>query len=319
MRRSWWIAALLIACGPGKPEAKVQPDVTTEAPKAHPDVPSAPRAQPGVTPEAPKAQPDVAPEAPKAQPDPAPAPTPSLESTPSEPDDKTLERTPGLTPTLPLVRSAAPKAHKDLAGTPGESPAMGASDAEALVRVFVFSDFQCPVCRRAVEPLKKLVRAFPGEVQVVFKQHPLASHGRAEPAARASLAAMAQGRFWEMHDRLFDAQRALEDADLAAHAQALGLDMVAFDKALADPKLAAQIAYESAQAEALDARGTPAFFVNGERTVGWGSYLGIESQVKRALETAREQLAKGVPRAEVARRATAERDPAAASILFGDP
>jgi len=196
---------------------------------------------------------------------------------------------------------------------------MGASDADALVKVFVFSDFQCPVCRRAVEPLKKLARAFPGEVQVIFKQHPLSSHQRADPAARASLAAMAQGKFWEMHDRLFEAQSQLDDQGLRAAAQALGLDMAAWDKSLTDPALVAQIAYEGAQAEALDAKGTPAFFVNGDKTVGWGSYMGIESQVKQALDDARALLAKGTARADVARIATAAKDPQTAAILFGKP
>ncbi len=244
-------------------------------------------------------------------------PTPTPAPTPAEPDDKTLERTPGLTAPLPLVKAAAPKPHAGLAGTPGVSPAMGASDAEALVKVFIFSDFQCPVCRRAVEPMKKLARAFPGEVQVVFKQHPLSSHSRAEPAARATMAAMAQGRFWEMHDRLFEAQGALDDEGLRTAAQALGLDMAAWEKALTDTAITAQIAYESAQAEALDAGGTPAFFINGTKTVGWGSYMGVESQVKQALEAARALLAKGVARADVARLATAAVDAKAAAVLFG--
>lgn len=281
------MALLASACGPSKSEVPAPADVVAPAP------------------------------APTPVPVPTPAPVTAPTSSPAEPDDKTLERTPGLTAPLPLVRAAAPKPHAGLAGTPGVSPAMGASDAEALVKVFVFSDFQCPVCRRAVEPMKKLARAFPGEVQVIFKQHPLSSHQRAEPAARAAMAAMAQGKFWEMHDRLFDAQSQLDDASLRATAEALGLDLAAYDKALTDPAISAQIAYESEQAEVLEAQGTPAFFVNGDKTVGWGSYMGIEAQVKQAVEAAKALLAKGVPRAEVAEKATAEKDAKTAAVLFG--
>lgn len=81
--------------------------------------------------------------------------------------------------------------------------------------------------------------------------------------------------------------------------------MAAYDKAFADPAIAERIAYEAAQAEALDAKGTPAFFVNGQKTVGWGSYMGIESQVKQSLEAARALVAKGTPKADVAKVATA--------------
>lgn len=290
-------ALLIAACSKSEPPAPAAPAAPVPAAPAAP-APSAPvPAVPAVP----------APAAPAA---PAPA-------TPAEPDDKTLEHSPGLTAPLPLVKAAAPKPFAGLAGAPGESPAMGAPDADALVKVFVFSDFQCPVCRRAVEPLKKLVRAFP-EVQVVFKQHPLPMHQRADAAARASMAAFAQGRFWEMHDRLFEAQNALDDGDLANHAQGLGLDMTAWQAALNDPKVAAQIAYESAQAEKLEANGTPAFFVNGEKTVGWGSYYGVEAQVRQALEAAKALLAKGVPKADVARQATAAKDAAIAAVLFGE-
>ena len=286
---------LILACGKSEPTATHE--VTAPVTPSEPTAPAP----------APTSAPDAA----------APAPAPAPSTSPAEPDDKTLERTPGLTPPLPLVKAAAPKPFAGLAGTPGESPAMGASDADALVKVFVFSDFQCPVCRRAVEPMKKLVRAFP-EVQVVFKQHPLAMHQRADAAARASMAAFAQGKFWEMHDRLFEAQNALDDADLANHAQGLGLDMAAWQAALNDPKIAAQIAYESAQAEKLEANGTPAFFVNGDKTVGWGSYFGVEAEVRRAIEDAKALLAKGVPKAEVVRQATAAKDPGVAAVLFGE-
>lgn len=291
---------VLVGCGKKAPEAPVPaPDVTAPAPVAQADVAPAPADA--------AAPADIA----VAAADTAPAPP----AEPAEPDDKTLERSPGLTPVLPLVKAPAPPAIKDLAGTPGESPAMGPNDA--IVKVFLFSDFQCPVCRRAVEPMKKLVRAFPGDVQVIFKHHALPSHSQAEPAARASLAAFRQGRFWEMHDRLFENQQGLDEATLRSQAISAGCDGAKYDTDFADPAIAAQVAFESAQAQAIDAMGTPAYIINGDKTVGWGSYLGMESQVRRALDEARQMVTDGVPRAEVAKKATEKRDAAMAKVLFG--
>jgi protein-disulfide isomerase len=297
----WLLLPLLAACGkPATPAPEVQSAASVATVSSPSDVSSSPDVSPPPV--------DTAP--------PRPTPPPEPVSSPAEPDDRILEKTPGLTPPLELVRVPPTKAAKGLAGTPQESAAAGPDDA--IVKVFVFSDFQCPVCRRAVEPLKKLVRAYPKELQLIFKHHALSSHGRAEPAARAALAAQKQGRFWEFHDRTFDAQQNLEDADLLAHATAVGCDPKAFELAFQDPALAAQVAYESAQAQALGMEGTPAFVINGEKSVGWGSYLGIESQVKVALETARALAASGTPKARVALEATRAKDPAAASILFGD-
>lgn len=262
-----------------------------------------PAPAPAPTP-APAPAPTVAPTpTPAPAPAPAPAPTPTPTPTPApaptaEPDDKTLERTPGLTPPLPLVKAPSKV---------GLEPAMGPNDAK--VKVIVYSDFQCPVCRRAVEPLKKLVRDLAPDVQVIWRNHPLESHARAEPAARAAMAAFRQGRFWELHDRLFDAQSALDDDTIRQHAQAVGLDLAQFDKDLVDPALAKQIADEAAQAEALDAKGTPAFFVNGEKTVGWGSLMGLRYQVEQAKTTGAGKTAEDATRAK---------DPASAKILFGD-
>ncbi|MFO0748621.1 MAG: thioredoxin domain-containing protein [Myxococcota bacterium] len=191
-------------------------------------------------------------------------------------------------------------------GPAGLDPAMGPNDAK--VKVIVFSDFQCPVCRRAVEPLKKIVRDMAPDVQVIWRNHPLPSHARAEPAARAAMAAFRQGKFWEVHDRFFEAQSALSDDELRQHAAATGLDLAQFDKDLVDPALAKQVADEAAQAEALGAAGTPAFFVNGEKTVGWGSMMGLRYQIEQALK------AGGGKSAEEATRA---KDPAVAKLLFG--
>jgi protein-disulfide isomerase len=157
----------------------------------------------------------------------------------------------------------------------------------ARVKVVVFSDFQCPVCTRVVEPLKHLVRSYPDTVQVIFKHNALESHRYARQAAAASIAAFRQGKFWEYHDRLFQNQNALGEADLLRYAGEIGLDGPRFETDLKATDVAAQVAYETAMAEKLDMPGTPGFFINGERLAGWGSYSGFKGMIDRALEQAK--------------------------------
>ena len=178
----------------------------------------------------------------------------------------------------------------------GDSPYIGVKDP--LVVVNVFSDFQCPVCKRSADPIKQLAADFPGKVQVYFRNNALEMHGRSKPAALACTAAGKQGKFWQYHDKLFQEQ-ALDDGSLKKYAQELGLDMAQWEKDIADPKLAERIKEESSWAEKMGASGTPAFFVNGVRQVGWGSYLALKSIVAREVEKGDELIASGTPKAKV--------------------
>ncbi len=214
---------------------------------------------------------------------------------------KELEGQAGATPALPGVLVPPGPKHPSVDGVPGPSPAMGPSDA--LVRVLIFSDFQCPVCRRVVEPVKELARRYPEDVQFIFKENALEMHRNAARAAAAAIAAQRQGKFWEMHDLLFQDQSRLSDEDLRDRARQLGLDLARFDRDRASDEVAQQIVYERNLAAALGARGTPGFFVNGRRLVGWGSYGGFKAMVERALREAKPYVAK-VGRAKAALAAT---------------
>ncbi|MGH0032229.1 MAG: DsbA family protein [Myxococcota bacterium] len=146
-------------------------------------------------------------------------------------------------------------------------PALGPADAP--ITVIEFSDFQCPFCRRALPTLRELRKRHPQDVRVVYRHLPLETiHPRARAAAEASVCAEQQGRFWEFHDRLFEAQDALSDADLRAHAEALGLDLTAWDACLADPAPAARVDADVEAARAVGLSGTPAFLVNGVLLTG---------------------------------------------------
>ena len=146
------------------------------------------------------------------------------------------------------------------------SPSKGSN--YALVTIVKFSDFQCPFCKRVTGVLKKIHQAYGNKVRLVYKHNPLPFHKDAPLAAQASYAAHQQGKFWEMHDKIFEKNRALKRADLERHAQALGLDMAKFKADIDSFAAKAQIKADQALAAKLGARGTPHFFVNGKRMPG---------------------------------------------------
>ena len=135
----------------------------------------------------------------------------------------------------------------------------------APVTIVEFSDFQCPFCGAAYPELERIVSEFEGRVKLVFKHYPLPSHSRAVPASRAAEAAGRQGKFWEMHDILFQNQRKLEDADLARYADMLGLDVERFNADMKAEEVQQRIASDRKQGEAAGVEGTPSIYVNGRK------------------------------------------------------
>ena len=146
------------------------------------------------------------------------------------------------------------------------SPFKGA--ANAPVTIVEFSDFQCPFCSRVNPTIDQIMKTYPGKVKVVFKQMPLAFHKDAPLAAEATLAANAQGKFWEFHDKLFANQKAIKRPDLDRYAQELGLNMAQFKADLDSGKYKAAVAKDMADAQKAGIRGTPNFLINGERLTG---------------------------------------------------
>jgi protein-disulfide isomerase len=164
----------------------------------------------------------------------------------------------------------------------GDSPFKGPADAAVVITEF--SDFQCPFCGK-LPPLLDDVRAkFPKDVKVVYKEFPLSFHKNAMNASRAGLAAKRQGKFWEMHDKMFENMRALELDNLKKYAGEIGLDMTQFEKDLADPKIQKQIDDDMAIAKKVGVRGTPTVFVNGKRYAGQRSVDGFTTAVEAELK-----------------------------------
>lgn len=141
------------------------------------------------------------------------------------------------------------------------APVMGPKDAE--ITIVEFSDFQCPFCKRVVPTMKQLIKEYDGKVNVAFRQHPLSFHQNAMSAAKASLAANDQGKFWEMHDALFENQRDLSDATIKKIAKDIGLNVSQFEKDWKSNKYDKQIQEDLKFAQSHGATGTPAFFING--------------------------------------------------------
>lgn len=171
--------------------------------------------------------------------------------------------------------------------------------AAPLVTIVEFSDFECPFCGRLADAMSGVLARYPDDVRLVFKQMPLAMHAHAEPAARAAVAAGAQGKFWEMHDRLFADRSKLGDADLLAHADAIGLDRAAFTAALAAPATQARVREQMQEAGVLEVSSTPTFFVNGRKFSGAKDPEAIAQIVDEEIVAARALLAAGAKREEL--------------------
>jgi protein-disulfide isomerase len=148
----------------------------------------------------------------------------------------------------------------------GTAPVLGPKNAP--VTIVAFSDFECPFCGRVIPTLKQLEQDYKGKIRVAFKNSPLPFHQNAKPAAMAALAANEQGKFWEMHDKLFANQRALDRASLEKYAQEIGLNMNQFKAALDSNKFQAQLDADMAESTRVGVNGTPSFFINGRSVVG---------------------------------------------------
>jgi protein-disulfide isomerase len=167
----------------------------------------------------------------------------------------------------------------------GKSFAMG--PANAAVTLVEFSDFQCPFCAQAATLLKQVTDAYPNDVRFVYKNYPLPFHNNAMPAAKAAVAAGNQGKFFEMHDKLFENSRALSEEVYVKLAQELGLDVEKFKKDMADPATQAFIDQEMKDAQAADVRGTPTILINGKKPQGRSFEL-YKSIIDEALKAKKE-------------------------------
>jgi protein-disulfide isomerase len=162
--------------------------------------------------------------------------------------------------------AGAPESGERVQVEVGTSPVTGAKNAK--ITIVEFSDFQCPFCSRVVPTIHKLIEEYPGKVRIAFKQYPLPMHPNAPLAAEAALAAHAQGKFWPMHDKLFENQKALDRASLEKYAEEIGLNVARFKADLDSKKFEAQVKADMEYGSKLGRFGTPTFFINGRKVSG---------------------------------------------------
>lgn len=167
-------------------------------------------------------------------------------------------------------------------------PAIGPADA--AVTVVEFSDFQCPYCARSAQTVKQLVDKYRGRIRLVFQDFPLPIHKDAPKAAEAAACANDQGKFWPMHDKLFQVQKNLSVAEMKQYAAELGLDAPAFNACLDAGRHANEWKRSKTVGEGYGITGTPAFFINGIPVFG-------AAPLQEFTEVIDAELARTAPRA----------------------
>ena len=176
------------------------------------------------------------------------------------------------------------------------TPAVNANDHaigpdDAPVTLVEYGDYECPYCGMAYLVVKSAQRELGKQLRFVFRNFPLAeAHPHARLAAQAAEAAAAQGKFWEMHDLLFEHQGALEADDIIGYAKSLGLDTAQFARDLEDSKHAKRVRDDFRSGVRSGVNGTPTFFINGSRYEGsWAN----EKAFIHALQEAAQQSGRG--------------------------
>jgi protein-disulfide isomerase len=138
--------------------------------------------------------------------------------------------------------------------------------ATALVTLVEYGDYECPYCGEAYPIVKEIKLRLGDRLRFVFRNFPLTqSHPHAEHAAEAAEAAAAQGKFWEMHDSLFEHQQALDDAHLVHYAAALDLDKEKFEREMTEHVYAPRVREDFLSGIRSGVNGTPTFYINGVR------------------------------------------------------
>ncbi len=164
-------------------------------------------------------------------------------------------------------------------------PSLGPADAK--VTIVEYADFECPFCQSVQETLKTLMKEYAGQVRLVFKNYPIGSHGNAIIAAEAGECANEQGKFWEMHDKIFSSSPSLEEKDLKKYAEETGLDIAGFNACFDSGKYREEVGRDIADGGRLSVDGVPAFFINGRSLIGAQPIEGFRKIIDEELSKSR--------------------------------
>lgn len=158
-------------------------------------------------------------------------------------------------------------------------------NVEAPVAIVEFADFQCPHCKVASGLLDEISKQYGDGLVIYFKQFPLNAHNQSMSAAKATLAAHSQGKFWAMHDLVFENQRSLANDSYEKFARRIGLNLSKFKADMKSPEITAHIERDRTEGEGAGLTGTPTLYINGRKYQG-----GIEKNaIIAAIEAAKSE------------------------------
>ena len=163
----------------------------------------------------------------------------------------------------------------------GTAPIRGSESAKVTIVEWAY--FQCPFCVRVNPTLEQIAKEYGDEVRFAFKHLPLSMHAKARAAHTASEAAHRQGKFWEMHDRIFANPRDLSPETYLRYAKEIGLDIDQYNKDLASSSVRKVVDGDLEMARKLGVTGTPSFFINGRFLSGAQPYASFASVIDREL------------------------------------
>jgi len=158
----------------------------------------------------------------------------------------------------------------------GDAPVRGVESAK--VTIVEWADFQCPFCVRVNPTLEQIGKEYGDKVRFVFKHLPLSMHSKARAAHQSAEAAHRQGKFWEMHDRIFASPKDLSPETYLRYAGEIGLDIDQYNSDLASSSVRKVVDDDLALARELGVSGTPSFFINGRFLSGaqpYGSFARV--------------------------------------------
>lgn len=176
--------------------------------------------------------------------------------------------------------------------------------ADAWVTIVEVSDFQCPFCKRVNPTLEQVKKEYGDDVRIAFMHNPLSFHNRAMAAAMGAECANDQGKFWQMHDKLFENPKALSDENITSYAKAVGLDMTKFGQCYKSEKHKAKIQKQQSSVVKLGARGTPAFFINGRFLSGAQPFASFKTLIDEELAKAKKS---GIAKKDYYKKAVMEK------------
>jgi len=175
-----------------------------------------------------------------------------------------------------------------------KEPMLG--NKNAPVEIIVFDDFQCPFCARFEQQSFKEIKTNyidTGKVKFIYMHFPLGFHSMAAPAAEATECAHEQGKFWELHDKIFENQASLNEENLKKWAQEIGLNMEDFNTCYSTGKYSEEVQKEMALGSSVGIQGTPSFLINGKLAVGalpMDDYMGQNGMEKGFTKLIEEEL-----------------------------